>query len=595
MSNPEDQRSSDSFFGRWRSRLETFDLREQWWNLLNFLEARRRLRWALYGMLAALVIFGSLGTWFYSWWRDRNAISMARQWLAAGRLDHAAKAVEEALAAAPEMPEAWGVAADFAVRSGQKAEAVAYARHAAMLDPGNLERTLIWAADSVLAGMPNEANKALATIPASALANSAYGQRITGELARRKGDLDSARVHFESACRLDGPLAIDEVPLGIVLLDSTDPADRQRSMTLLEKWTADRDWGTQALRVLLADALRHDDRAAMLKWAEALRTRPDCALGDMPNCLLALSKTDEARFANALASLEKSYATNPGAAAEFIGWLNQIGRSTDAVQWASTLPREVAQRPPVAVAVAEALRLSGNWTELDAWTKDGDWKSGNLEFVRWLYALDAARKLGQNAHANELWHTLQSHVQLNGVHALFAADTLYTWDYRDDALSLLWLAADQPGVAMQALGTLARHYQTQHDATGQYRAFRKLYTLRPQDADIGNNLAFFAALTGNEGSLAGQIARANHDHFPANLSYLSTYAFVLEVQNRNAEALALLKPVASEWKNSSALAFAYGLALAGADQKAEARTVLSTLDPATLTTQEADLLKSALD
>jgi hypothetical protein len=592
----DDRRSGDSFLGRWRRRLAAIDLRDQWWNLLNLLEARRQLRWTLYGVLAALVIFGSLGTWAYSKWRDHAAISMARQWLAAGRLDHAAVAVQEALATAPNQPEAWAVAADFAVRAREKTAAVAYARHAAMLDPGNRERALVWAADAVLANLPDEANRALATIPAAALENSSYGQRIEGELARRQSDFTSARVHFESAGRLDGPLAIDEVPLGIVLLGSSDPAGRPRGLALLEKWTADHDWGAQALRFLLADALRRDDRAAMLKWADALRARPDCSVGDMPNCLLALSKTDEAHLTNEISALEKSYAiANTNTAAEFIGWLNNIGRTTEALQWAHTLPPMQAQRPPVAEAVAEALRLSGQWTELAAWTKDSDWKSNDLEFLRWLYALEAARKLGQNARADDLWRTLQSYAQFNSGRAMVTADLLYAWGWRDNAVSLLWLAADQPGVAIQALGTLARHYQMQRDAVGQYRAFRQLYTLRPHDPDIANNFAFFAAVTGNESALAERIVRANHDRFPDNLNYLSTYAFVLHVQNRDADALALLKPVVPEWKKSSAVAFVYGLALAGTDQKAEARTVLSTINPAPRTIQEVDLIKSALN
>jgi predicted Zn-dependent protease len=592
----DDRSSGDSFFGRCRRALAAFDLRDRWWSLLNYLEARRRLRWMLIGGVAAVVLSAAAGMWFYSWWRDRTAISMARQWLAAGRLDHAATAVEEALAAAPERPEAWAVAADVASRAGKKAEAVTYARHAAMLDPASRQRALIWAADAVLANLPDEAAKALATIPAAELENSAYGQRIAGELARRKGDLASARAHFESACRLEGPLAIDEVPLGIVLVNGSDPAERQRGLKLLEKWSDDREWGMPALRSLLADALQRDDRAAMLKWADALRIRPDCSVADMPNCLLALSKTGEADFAKEIASLEKSYATTtPDAAAVFIGWLNRIGRTTEALQWAQTLPRAAARRPPMAVAVAETLRLSGKWTELDTWTRDGDWKNGNLEFLRWLYALEAARKLGQTSRADEFWHTLQNHSQFNSVHALFAADTLYTWGWRDDALALLWLAADQRGVAVQALGTLARHYQLQRDAEGQYRVFRRLYTLRPQDPDIGNNFALFAAVTGNEEGLAERIVRANHDRFPDNLNYLATYALVLHVQNRDAEALMLIKPAVSGWKKSTALAFAYGLALAGSDQKAEARAVLSTIDPASLTIQEADLVKAALN
>ena len=57
------------------------------------------------------------------------------------------------------------------------------------------------------------------------------------------------------------------------------------------------------------------------------------------------------------------------------------------------------------------------------------------------------------------------------------------------------VAGQEGQVATEALGSLARHYQTHRDAEGQYRVFRQLHLLRPQDRAVGNNFAFFAALT----------------------------------------------------------------------------------------------------
>jgi len=63
--------------------------------LLDLLETRRALRWTLYGLLAAAVSFVALRVWV-TVVDQRNAISMARQWISAGRLDLAADALTRA-------------------------------------------------------------------------------------------------------------------------------------------------------------------------------------------------------------------------------------------------------------------------------------------------------------------------------------------------------------------------------------------------------------------------------------------------------------------------------------------------------------------
>ena len=447
----------------------------------------------------------------------------------------------------------------------------------------------------MLADKLDDADQALASQPAPVLSASAPAQRIAGELARRRGEFTAARDHFESALRLDGPGAtVDEVPLAIILIRAADPAVRQRGIDLLTKSANTVEWGAITMRALLADALVHDDRPAMLRWADALRAHPRCTLGDIPNCLLALSRADEGRFADVLVILEKQHSIDSGNIAILISWLNQIGRSREAIQWVKVLPTELTRKPPAIIGAAESLRQLSDWPALWGWTHDSNW-GRDLESLRLAYELQAARKLGKTDLAAELWATLQSRAASDGGRTLFTADTIYTWGLRDDAVTLLWFIADQPDIAFNALGTLSRHYQIERDAPGQYRVFKRLHSLRAEDTAIANNYAFFAALTGNDLRSAEEISQDNFTASPDNLAYRATYAFVLCTQNRADEALAILSPVATDWKNKPAMILAYGLALAGTHQKSEAITVLSSLAPDTLTTQEANLVKKALN
>ena len=596
--NLPDERTVSPFPNRWQrgwARLTAFNLRDCWWHLLDQWETRRAFRRTFYGLLALIAVLLGLGLWVYPWWTKRNAIRLAHQWLEAGRYQYAAEAVQEAMLVAPDSPEPWQIAAELARISGQKEKAVAYARQAANRAPAEPALAVAWAAEALRAELPAEAERALGKLTEAQQAGSAPAQRLRGELARRQGRLTAAKNHFESALRLDGPAAIDEVPLGLILLNATDAAERQRGVGLLVKWTTDREWGATALRTLLADARVRNEKVAMEKWAEALRVHPGCTLSDMPNCLLALSLADDAHFAEVLAAMEKDHAVNPNAALQLLSWLNQIGRSAEAVRWMQTLPATAMQSPPLVVAGAEALRQVANWPALQAWTQGKDW-GPEVEFLRWSYALQAARMLGDEGAADELWRTLYSHAQMNSGHALFAASTFYSWGRIGEAEALWWRAADQEGKnAIDALGSLARHYQVKRDAEGQYRVFRKLRLLQPQNAAIGNNFAFFAMLTGHEQHQAELVAQANLAAEPNNRVYLATRAFTLFMQNRVAESLALLKPTTAEVSQSPALTFAYGLALAGTGQKPAAHVLLDPLPPESLTLREVELIKTALE
>ena len=590
---PSNQRTTAPFARRPRSG-GLLSVRDWWWWLLDLFEASRTARIALYLAATAIVAGGALWFWAYPAWNKHNAVKIARKWLAAGQVRYAAEAAQQAAEVDPENPEPWRIAAELARLGGQYDQALGYSRHAAQLAPADSDVVIGWAADALRANQPAEADRALDQLPIEVQAASADVQRLRGELARRAVRLTAAQGYFEAALRLDGPRAVNEVPLGLVLLNSRDPALRQRGLSLLGKWTGDRDWGTSALRTLLNDALNRGDRPGMRQWAEGLLAHPRHNRDDMRLGLQGLSLSDEVRFAAVVTGLEKDHAVSPTAATELLSWLNQIGRSAEAVRWMQTLPAEAMHRPPLAVAAAEALRLTGDWQALRDWTASGNW-GPEAEFLRWAYGLQAARLLAEEIPADDLERTLYSHAQLNSVHGLFAASSLYSWGRTREAEALWWRVAEQESrLAIEALGSLARHYQGQRDAEGLYRVFRRLNLLQSQDADIANNFAFYAALTGREQRQAERIARANLTAAPGNPIYLATCAFTLIQQSRTEEALGLLAPRSKEARQSQALAFAYGLALAGSGRKAEARPLLTGLPPETLTLAEVALIKSAL-
>lgn len=578
----------------WRVFWTTFHLRDLWWFILDYLESHASLRRWLYGLVACTLLFAGLVIWGYPRWNEYRTLQQARQWLASGHYRYAVEAAQEAMIAAPASPEPWKIAAELAQIGGQYQLALDYARRAAELAPQNPDVLITWAAAALRADTLADVDRALDQIPVEIQAQSAHVQRLRGELARRQQRFTPAQAYFEAAAKLEGPRAVNEVPLALVLLNSTQTPVRQQGLGLLLKWTDDREWGATALRMLLADAQKRMDKPTMFKWAEALRAHPGCTVSDMPNCLLALSLTNEIRFTEILRQLELDHAASPKAAAQLLSWLNQIGRGREAVIWMKTLPADALRRPPLVVAAAEAMRIATDWPDLLAWCKRNEW-GADVEFLRWSYGLHAAQKLGDQKSADEFLSTLKSHAQRNSVHGLFAASSLYSWGNSLEAEGLWWQAADHDDqVAIDALGSLARFYQVNRDADGQYRVFRQLNQLRGHDAAIRNNFAFFAALTGREQRSADQLSRENLNAEPTNPVYAATRAFVLFTQNKSAEALQLIAPFLSEEQPSPALDLVHGLTLAATRHTIAANLILNKLPPDTLTQHEIDLIKKAL-
>jgi hypothetical protein len=575
------------------------DGRDHLWAFLDLLDGRPALRKILLIGVPALVIAVGLGAWGYKHWARSNAVRIARQWLDAGRLDQAGIAIQNAVAAEPGLPDPWRLASELAWRKGNRAASVGFAKRAAALGGYRAGDVLAWAEASILSDDAEQAREAEVYLDPKAQA-STRALRLAGEIARRAGRFEEARGPFQAALEEDAKtgapssLAVDEVPLGIVCLQTGSAEDRSRGQTLLAKWAPDPKWGAEALRALLADAVSHGDRGQTSRWAGELRVHPLCTLADIPVCLKALAGSDLARYQAMLRPLEDNSRSVATQAAQLLGWLTQIGQGEEAVRWGESLDPASARKPPIAPGIAEALRSTHRWADLQAWVDGADW-GRDLEFLGRAYGMVAARELGDGPRADSLWSAVHADGGMSPAHALFAGESLYAWGYPKEAVALLWLAADRPDLAFQALGSLARLYQVQRDAVGQYRAFGRLNAMRNDDRNIANNFAYFAALTdlGNQTQIE-RIAEDNFIHEPSDVFYRSTYAFVLVWLGQSTRAMTLMEPVSRDWRRSPVVAFAYGAALAGVGRKPEARQVFDSLGPRDLDPMEVDWIRSAL-
>ncbi len=423
---------------------------------------------------------------------------------------------------------------------------------------------------------------------------SAWGQRIAGEIARRTRDFSTAKTHFERAIAIEGPLPVNQVPLATLLLTSSDTTEQREARKLLRRWADDPEWGAPVIRTLLADAIKRSNHPAMMRWADRLRAHPECTLTDIANCLTALSEADETRFQQVIAQMKTRHAATAPDAAQLIGWFNRLGRSDEAIAWIETLSSELIDTQPLPPIIAETFRLDSQWEALLSWTDSEDWGGGNLDTLRTAYRLLAALKSDQSETAATAWKNLQRQANPSGGRTLFVANTIYTWGLHKQAVTLLWQAAEQSGQTLEILATLARHYQVNRDAEGQYRVFQQLHNLRANDADIANNFAFFAGLTGNSIIRAEELAKDNFERFPTNDIYRATYAYLLIRGGKYAQARAVIQSIIRKWPEVPAIAFVHGLLLAHDGDKDAARDVFYSINPNDLTRMEVALIESLL-
>ena len=132
---------------------------------------------------------------------------------------------------------------------------------------------------------------------------------------------------------------------------------------------------------------------------------------------------------------------------------------------------------------------------------------------------------------------------------------------------------------------------------GRTRSLMQLYgqetKLFPSSLSMKNNLAMTALLLDAQELKPYDLAREVYQAAPTNASYVSTYAFSLYRQGKNAEALKVMKTLSPGELQNPSVAGYYGLILKATGDRAKARAYLAWTAKAQLLPEEKILFDQA--
>ena len=111
---------------------------------------------------------------------------------------------------------------------------------------------------------------------------------------------------------------------------------------------------------MLDNALRQNQTDAANELAQALQMSPQVTFADYLLCLELYQKLNPKKFDALLDKVKPVAAREAHDLAQLLGWMNKNGLAGAALKWSEKLPADRTNRPPVAIAVAEALARTKN-------------------------------------------------------------------------------------------------------------------------------------------------------------------------------------------------------------------------------------------
>jgi len=291
-----------------------------------------------------------------------------------------------------------------------------------------------------------------------------------------------------------------------------------------------------ALRALTSDALANKSSDAAEKWATQLRSANGATFSDLLLYVEANIKTGGADLA--LHDAETNAARSPAVAAALITWMNRHEMAGAARDWALGLPKEILNRQPVPLAVAEAYSFLQDWNGLLTWVDGKNW--GEDEFLRLAVMSHALHRLTPGDRASmesqTVWAAALKATKNRPERLAAIAQLAEGWDYAEEAADAWWIIANGNESAKDALTALQRLYKAKQNSLGLLRVAKRALELNPADLVAENNCASLGLLLTGD-SAAHRLATKLHSENPTNAAFSSTYAFALFTEGRTSDAL----------------------------------------------------------
>jgi Flp pilus assembly protein TadD len=540
-------------------------------------------------VIVVLSVGGVFGYGSYRSWQQRRLVAQGNAFANQGDFKRAGLNARRILQLNADNPDAYRLLARIAEKTGSPS-ATDWRRRVMDLGVANVEDLILLARDAVRYDDRATADVAISKLPADAQnradyhslrADIAYAERDGAEMERQLGEalrLDPANKEYimrQAALRLSAnDIAVSEGGRQTLLELQKDPALRR-----------------EATRHLADNALRLKDFTSAIALGRELDSMPDRTFKDRLALLTALKGASDPGYPQFLAELESAAAEDADAAAALITWMNINDMSQDAIAWSAKLPPKTLSGRLVSVALSDAYVAARDWAGLQRMVKGSNW--GAIDFLRSALWARALRELGSQPESVVQWRDAVKKVTGNTRQILLLADTVEKWNWRGEAIELLWLAANDPVKGDDALRTLYNYFAKNADTQNLYRVLLHQNERHPDDANIKNNVAQLSLLLNLNGDRGRELAREVYAKDPHNPAYVSTYAFSFYANGNAQKARQAMETLTDAQRHQPEIAAYYGVILAATGDHARATEFLDLGESATLLPEEKALVQKA--
>lgn len=379
-------------------------------------------------------------------------------------------------------------------------------------------------------------------------------------LALRLNRPADAETHLAAAARLDPTNQSFPLNIAVLQLNSTNPAVVKAARGTLEKFQQDPNLGPAALRSLVSERLMREDFPSARDYSTQLLATKAVNLGDRLQYLSILKRLASPDLTAQLKSVQADVATNAVSAAQTAAWMEANGFVAEAATWLTALPADIQSQPVVQLALVDYYLGTTNWSGLCQFTAKGDW--GEMDFLRLAFLSRSWEELGESLVADSQWNSAvnQAGDRLGALNTLLGLAG--RWGKTNTQEQLLLRIAERYPDAVWAQQGLEQLYQSAGNTRKLNQFYADQLAKSPQSIVFKNNLAATELLLKTNLTEAAQLAAEIYAQQPAEPVFVSTYAFALHLQGRDAEGLAALQKLSLTQLEQPSVAFYYGLLLA---------------------------------
>jgi hypothetical protein len=522
--------------------------------------------------------------------RERHLARQTREFIAKGDYQSAVLVARRVLQLNQNNVAACRVMAE-AAESANRGEALSWRQRVSALEPNVSENQIALTATALRFGQIGLAHKELDSVAPAARASVKY-QELSGGLAIAEKQPVVAEGHFAAALQLEPGNTRLALNLAIIRLASTNVKTTEQARADLTLLSEDPATRLESLRALASDALARKSQAEAQSWAAQLKSEKCSTFSDALLYLEATKASDVARAA--LLELEAKAKDSPAAATALITWMNRHEMAKAAIEWGSSLPKEILTAQPVPLAVAESYSFLQDWSALQEWVGGKNW--GEQECFRLAVLSHALHHLGPtdrwSMESQTAWRAALAATKSRPDRLAPIAQLAEGWGYSAEAEDAWWIIANGNENALEALAALQQLYKSKQNSHGLLRVAKRALELNPADLVAANNCASLGLLLTGDSS-ARRLATKLHVEYPANTVFSVTYAFALHLEGRTGAALKVMETLREAQLRHPEIAAYYFVMLIENGDLERAQSFLPAAKQAALLPEEEKLFTAA--